>query len=280
VVSHNSPLVGQTVRSAKFRTKYNAAIIAVHRNGEVVNAKVGDIYLHAGDTLLLDTHDGFLSAYRGSDDFYLISQVEGSRPIRHDRAVFALGVLALLVGMLTLTPIPPLVVALVCSGLMVLTRCVTGTVARTSVNWQVLLVIGAALGIGASLQETGAAGHLADGLLELCTGFSPHAMLLVIFVTAALFAQIVTNNGAAVLMFPITMATARELGVSPEPFLFTLMIAAGSTYLSPVGYQTNLMVYGPGGYRFFDYARLGLPLTVAVAAICTVLAPIAFPFAG
>ena len=104
-------------------------------------------------------------------------------------------------------------------------------------------------------------------------------MLLVIFVTAALFAQVVTNNGAAVLMFPITMAT-RELGVSPEPFLFTLMIAAGSTYLSPVGYQTNLMVYGPGGYRFFDYARLGLPLTVAVAVICTLLAPIAFPFAG
>ena len=280
VVSHNSPLVGQTVRSAKFRTKYNAAIIAVHRNGEVVNAKVGDIYLHAGDTLLLDTHDGFLSAYRGSDDFYLISQVEGSRPIRHDRATIALGVLALLVGMLTLTRIPPLVVALVCSGLMVLTRCVTGTVARTSVNWQVLLVIGAALGIGASLQETRAAEHLADGLLALCAGFSPHAMLLVIFVTAAMFAQVVTNNGAAVLMFPITMSTARELGVSPEPFVFTLMIAAGSTYLSPVGYQTNLMVYGPGGYRFFDYARLGLPLTVAVAVICTVLAPIAFPFAG
>jgi len=278
VVSHNSPLIGRTVRSSRFRTKYNAAIIAVHRNGEMVHAKIGDIVLQPGDTLLLDTHGGFIGAHRNSDDFYLVSRVEGSRPVRHEHAGIALCVLALLIGLLTLTSIPPVVVALVSAGLMVGTRCITGTIARTSVNWQILLVIGAALGMGEAMAQTGAADEIANTILGMCHGFSPRAMLFVLFILAMLFAQFITNNGAAVLMFPIMTSTAESLGVSVQPFVFMLMVAAGSTYLSPVSYQTNLMVYGAGGYRFFDYARLGLPLTIAVAVVCTIIAPIVFPF--
>ncbi len=277
-VSHNSPLVGRTVRASRFRTKYNAAIIAVHRNGELIHAKVGDISLQAGDTLLLDTHAGFISAHRNSTDFYLVSRVEGSRPIRHERAWLALAILGLLVVLLTLTPVPPVVAALTCAGLMVGTRCVIGSVARSSVNWQVLIVIGSALGMGEALRATGAAEVIAHGILGVWQGVGPRGMLLTAFIATTLFAQFITNNGAAVLMFPIVIATARDLGVSPEPFVFTLMVAAGSTFLSPVAYQTNLMVYGAGGYRFFDYARLGIPLTIAIAATCVVVAPLAFPF--
>jgi di/tricarboxylate transporter len=278
VVSRNSPLVGRTVRATQFRTKYNAAIIAVHRNGEHVRAKVGDIRLQPGDTLLLDAHTGFVSAYRNSDDFYLVSQVEGSRPIRHERGGLALAILGLLVVLLTATSIPPVVVGLLCAGLMVGTRCVTGTEARTSVNWQVLIVIGAALGIGRALEHTQAAAEIAAFILDLCQGFGPHAMLLVLFLISTLFAQLVTANGAAVLMFPICMETAADLGVSPIPFTFSLMIAAGLTVLSPVAYQTNLMVYGAGGYRFLDYARLGLPIAIAIAVLCTFVAPLFYPF--
>jgi di/tricarboxylate transporter len=279
VVSRNSPLVARTVRASRFRTRHNAAIIAVHRNGEHVDAKIGDITLQPGDTLLLDTHAGFVDAHRNSDEFYLVSQVAGSRPIRHERAGIALAILLLLVGLLTLSPLSPVVVALLCAGLMVGTRCVTGTEARTSINWQVLLVIGSALGMGSALHGTGAAEVIARAGLAVFRDAGPTAMLGVVFLTTVLFAQLITSNGAAVLMFPIAMATAQDLRVSPEPFAFCLMVAAGSTFLSPVAYQTNLMVYGAGGYRFLDYARLGLPLTIAIAVICTLLAPLAYPFA-
>ena len=282
VVSHNSPLVGRTVRKSRFRTKYNAAIIAVHRNGEHINSKIGDIALKSGDTLLLDTHVGFVNAYRNSDDFYLVSTVEDSRPIRHERAWLALGILAALIAMLSLTPISPVLAAFLCAMAMIVTRCVTGTVARSAINWQVLIVIGCALGMGVALQQTGAANVIAHMILDLCARIgvsqNPHAMLFAMFILAAVFAQLITNNGAAVLMFPIMMATARELGVRPEPFVFCLMIAAGSTFMSPVAYQTNLMVYGPGRYRFMDYVKLGAPLTLLVAVIACTVAPLFFPF--
>ncbi len=282
VVSHNSPLVGRTVRQSQFRGRYNAAIIAVHRNGEHINRKIGQIVLNSGDTLLLDTHAGFVDAYRNSDDFYLVSTVEGSRPIRHERAWVALGILAALIIMLTATPISPVVAAFFCAMAMIVTRCVTGTIARTAINWQVLIVIGCALGMGVALQQTGAAASIAHSIRDLCDhvgiGDNPHAMLFVLFILAAGFAQLITNNGSAVLMFPIMMTTASDLGVRPEPFVFCLMIAAGSTYISPVAYQTNLMVYGPGGYRFMDFVKLGAPLTVLVALIASAVAPLFFPF--
>ncbi len=278
VVAHNSPLVKSSVRQSNFRTRFNAAIIAVHRNGELVESKIGDIVLRAGDTLLLDTHEGFVSTHQNNDEFYLVSNVEGSRPIRHERAGIALSVLVVLVLLLTLTTIPPVVSALSCAGLMILTRCVGGARARSYVNWQILIVIGAALGIGEALIHTGAAHEIAQLLLSMTEGMSARAVLLMVFVVTALFAQVITSYGAAVLMFPIAMSSAQALAVNPEPFAITLMIAAGSTYLTPVAYQTNLMVYGPGGYKFLDYMRLGLPLTVLVATISIIFAPIFFPF--
>lgn len=278
VVAHNSPLVSSTVRQSNFRTRFNAAIIAVHRNGEVVKSKIGDIMLRAGDTLLLDTHEGFVATHRNNDDFYLVSNVEGSRPIRHEHAGISLSVLVVLVLLLTLTTVPPVIAALSCAGLMVVTRCVGGTRARSYVNWQILIVIGGALGLGESLQHTGAAHQIAQLMLNTADGLSAQSVLLMVFAVTALFAQVITSYGAAVLMFPIAMASAETLSVNPEPFAITLMVAAGSTYLTPVAYQTNLMVYGPGGYKFLDYMRLGLPLTVLVGAISVVLAPFFFPF--
>ena len=282
VVSSNSPLSGKAVRKSRFRTVYNAAIIAVYRSGESIRAKIGDIVLQPGDTLLLDTHTGFVDAYRNSTDFYLVSKVEGSRPIRSERAWLSLGILGALVVMLTTVPVNPVAAAMLCALAMVGTRCVTGTVARGSINWQVLIVIAAALGMGSALEDSGAAAAMTNLLMRVCEGIgiasNPHAMLGVMFLLAAGFSQLITNNGAAVLIFPIVMATAQRLDVSPVPFVLTLMVAAGSSFLSPVAYQTNLMVYGPGGYRFMDFVRLGLPLTLLVAILSTIIAPLVFPF--
>jgi di/tricarboxylate transporter len=282
VVSASSPLVGRTVRDSKFRTRYNAAIIAVHRQGEQIQLKIGDITLKVGDTLLLDTHVGFLDAHRDNQDFFLVSQVDESRPIRHDRAGIAITLLGLLVVLLITGDsfgIPPLLAVWVCAILTVLTRCVTGTVARASINWQVLISIGAAIGMGAAMQQSG----LADALVAALVGdgggdsIHPTLMLVLLFIMTNALSQVITPYAATVLMFPIAMLVAEQLGVNPLAYVFTLMVA-GCNFSTPIGYQTNLMVYGPGGYRFLDFTKLGVPLTILVLLICAIVAPIVFPF--
>jgi len=302
VVSASSPLVRRTVRESQFRTRYNAAIIAVHRGGERVEGKVGDIVLQPGDTLLLSTHAGFLPAYRNSDHFYLVSSVEGGREVFHERAGLALAIMGLLIALMTMPSaqafgalnerfgwdlpargIAPLTAAFLCATLMVWTRCCTGTTARRSINWQVLMVIGAAIGVGRAMDASGAAKAIADWIFAATGNLGPQGLLFVFSLLTAVLCQLVTNKGAAVLMFPIAMALAAETGrggVSPEPFVVTLMATAASSYMTPVGFVTNLMVCGPGGYRFTDYLRLGVPLTLLVAALCALLAPLAFPFDG
>ncbi|MFI4897139.1 MAG: SLC13 family permease, partial [Phycisphaerales bacterium JB059] len=282
VVSHNSPLVRRTVRESQFRTKYNAAIIAVHRGGVRIKKKIGDIVLVPGDTLLLSTHAGFVPAFRNSDHFYLVSNIDNARDVRHERAWLAMAIMGALVVLLTV-PIPGYAVEPVGAGLMaavamVLTRCCTGTVARSSINWQVLIVIASAIGVGRAMDQTGTAAWIAHGIFSLVGPLGPHAALAGLFISTTVFAQLVTNKAAAVLMFPITMAVAADMGVSPEPFVITLMLASACSFLSPVGFVTNLMVYGPGGYRFTDYIRLGLPLTIMVLILTLLIAPAVFPF--
>jgi di/tricarboxylate transporter len=280
VISHNSPLIGRTVKQTRFRTTYNAAIIAVHRNGGQVRRKVGDIEIHAGDTLLLETHRDFVDGYRNSGDFYLVSNVAGAKRVRHERAWTALGIFVALVAALAFSPVAPVVLGLTAALAMVLTGCLTVGEARGSISIQVIVVIASALGIGAAMTSSGAALAIADELLSFAgaLGMGPRSILLATFLLATAFAQALTNNGAAALMFPIAMAAAEELGVRPEPFAFTLLLGAGTSFLTPIGYQTNLLVYGPGGYKFLDFTRMGLPLSILLGAVAAWLAPVAFPF--
>lgn len=276
VVSARSSLVGRTVRESDFRAKYHAAIWAVHRHGEQLKGKIGDMSLRAGDTLLLEASPSGAQSLRQNPDFYMASQVSDSSAIRHDRANVSLVILVAMVLTITLTPIPVPVAALCGAALMVVTRCVRSGVARTAINWQVLVVIGSALGIGKAMNTTGAAEYLASGVVSGFADASPTVMVFVLFLVISACAQLITNNGAAVLMFPICMEVARTFDIHPHALLFTLMVAAGSTFVSPISYQTNLMVYGPGAYKFLDFARLGGPLTLVLALICAVVAPLAY----
>ena len=296
VVSHASPLVGRSVRDAAFRTRFNAAIIAVHRGGQRVEGKIGDIVFQAGDTLMLSTHIGFVNAFRNSRQFYLVSDVPGSAVVRHERAWLAIAIMALLVGLLTMPTapllawinnslsldLPPrvdkLTAVFLCATLMVFTRCTTGSTARTSINWQVLITIAAAIGVGRAMGQTGAAGAVADLFLAVVGPLGDRLTLFCFFWLTAAFCQVVTEKGAAVLMFPIAVAVAEASGVSPEPYVITLMAAAACSFLTPVGFVTNLMVFGPGGYRYTDYLRLGLPMTLLVSSIAVAVVPVVFPF--
>ena len=156
--------------------------------------------------------------------------------------------------------------ALAAAGLMVLTRCVSVTGVRQSIDWSVLLVIAAAFGIGGALQGTGLALHVATALMELA-GDSPVQNLVMVYLVTVLFTAVINNNEAALLMFPIAQAVTTKLGVSIVPFALAIMMAASAEFSTPIGYQTNLMVYGPGGYRFSDYLRIGLPLNAVVAVV-------------
>jgi di/tricarboxylate transporter len=277
VVSNNCPLVGKSIREGRFRTTYNAAVIAVSRSGERLRKKVGDIVLRPGDTLLLEAGQDFAARQRNSRDFYLVSPIENSAPPRHERAWLALAILVGMVAAATLEITSMLGAAMAAAALMVVTRCCTGGEARRSLDWNVLLVIGAAFGIGRAVEQSGLAEFVAGQLL-LIAGDSPWTALAMIYFVTMLFTAFITNNAAAVLLFPIAYATAMGLDVSFMPFAVVLMLAASNDFATPIGYQTNLMVYGPGGYRFSDYLRFGAPLNAIVMVTTIVLAPLIWPF--
>ena len=167
--------------------------------------------------------------------------------------------------------------AMLAAGLMIMTRCTTGSIARRAVDWQVLVVIAASFGIGTALAKTGAAAAIAGSLIAMAGG-TPLSALALVYLATALFSAFATNNAAAVLMFPIALATAGSLGASLLPFAITIMVAASASLATPIGYQTNLMVYGAGGYHFSDYVRTGLPLTILIGLVTVVITPLVWPF--
>jgi di/tricarboxylate transporter len=281
VVSHTCPIVGKTIREGEFRTRYGAAVIAVHRNGERIGQKIGDIVLRAGDTLLLETHRRFLKNHRNSRDFFLTSHVPGSTPRRHDRAWIALGILVAMVAMMAVedrTGLSVLNVAFIAAGLMGLFRCLSADQARRSMEWSTLVAIGAALGVGKAIETTGLASVTARSLIDFLEPFGPTGVLAGVYFLTLVFTEIVTNNAAAALSFPIAHAAAAGLGVNFMPFAIVIAMAASAGFATPIGYQTHLMVYGAGGYRFSDYVKIGIPLDLLIMVISVILAPRFFPF--
>ncbi|MBX3442694.1 MAG: SLC13 family permease [Planctomyces sp.] len=278
VVSNRCPLVGKSIREGRFRSTYNAAVLAVARDGQRIPGKIGDIVLEPGDTLLLEAHTDFVQQQRNSNDFFLVSHVENSTPPRHDRVRIAI---AALIGMVAVAALGDgqytLPAALTAAVVMVLFKCCTTAEARESIDLSVLLTIAASLGVGRALEMSGAAVAISESLIELC-GDSAWIQLCIIYVLTLVLTELVTNNTAAVLMLPLALATVERLGVSYKPFVAVVMIAASCGFATPFGYQTSLMVYGPGGYRFMDFVRVGVPLDLVIMVVCLAMMPFAFPF--
>ena len=280
VIAPNASFVGRTVRESQFRTIYNAAILAVHRKSERVAGRIGDIRLQAGDVLLLETHQGFLSSHGRGNAFYLATAVEGARFPRHERAPLALAILVAMIVCLATGVLSPVVSTWLAALAMVGTKCVNASMARKAIDFSVLITIGAAIGLGTAVSQSGLGATIGDGMVQLASsvGGGDRLLLAAIVIAAAIVAQVATNFGAAVIVFPIAISTAVATGSSPLPFVLGVMAGAGSNFLTPFGYQTNLMVYGPGRYRFLDFPRLGLPILAIVVASATVMIPLVFPF--
>lgn len=276
VVSSRCALLGKTIREGKFRSHYNAAVVAVARGDKRLTGKLGDVRLEVGDVLLLEASPSFLHRRRESRDFFLVSAVQQGTVRRPERAWISIFILLAMVLTATLTELSILTAALVAAVAMVGFRCCTTTEARRSIDWSVLLVIGSAIGIGTALEQSQAAASLAKGLLSLAAG-DPMLALVAIYLSTMLCTELITNNAAAVLMFPIAISAASGLGAHPTPFVIVVMIAASASFLSPFGYQTNMMVYGVGGYRVIDYLKFGLPLSLIVFAVTMLIVPQVWP---
>lgn len=283
VVSATSPAIGRSIRDANFRAVYDAAVIAVHRNGARLSGKIGDIVLRPGDALLLQTTSSFVRAHRNNPDFYLVSEVGGSEPVRHEKAWLSISVLLIMIGLMALPDLlewlgaakklcqvldkSRVLIAFAAAGFMVIGRCVSPAVARRNIQWDVLYVIAAAFGVSKALERSGAADFIVDGFLPLVTPLGPIAAVAAVYLITNILTEFLTNNAAAALVFPIAVATATKTGADPRPFAIAVAVAASAAFSTPIGYQTNLMIFGPGGYRFGDFIRVGLPLNIMCAII-------------
>ena len=288
VLSRTSPLIGSTVREANFRQLYNAAVVAVHRNGVRLTNKVGNIRLEPGDTLLLQTRDEFVSTYRNSRDFYLVSSVQGFQPRLHHKARLAAGLALFLVAWLLVGLWPgmegifgslssPALASITVATLMVATGCLRTAAARGALDLRVLLTIAGALGIGEALDQSGAAAMIAETIVH-GIGQNPYLLLIVVYLVAVLFTEMISNNAVAAMLIPLAIAVAWEGGYSPRPFIMAITLAASLSFVTPIGYQTNLMVMGPGGYHPSDYARCGAPLAVVIGITAIFLIPRVWAF--
>jgi di/tricarboxylate transporter len=271
VVGETSGLAGRTLKEADFRERYQAAVVAIHRAGELVRGKLGRIPLQAGDTLLLIADRGFRDRWRDRTDFVLVSRLGGTPPAAPRKAgvVAAVGVAIVLGAGLGLMPILHLSLlgALALVGLGVL----TAGEAKNAVDLEVVVVIATAFGLASALEVSGLADTTATAIDGVIGGLGPGAVLATLMVATIALTSAITNNAAAALMFPLGLSTATDLGLDARAVTIAITLAASTSFLTPIAYQTNLMVYGPAGYRFSDYARLGVPLTIVVVTVVVLL---------
>lgn len=276
VISPTHPCNGETIKDVGFRNRYDAVVLAVARNGERIKEKIGDIKLKPGDTLLLEAHQNFVERYKNSNQYYLISSIADSRPPNVEKSAIAWTILGGMIASVAIGWLNMFQASFLAAGMMILTRCCEPSVAKDNIDWSVLLVIAASLGIGNAMKVTGAAGEIAMSILQFAES-SPYLALAATYFATWILTEMITNNAAAVLIFPIAISIAASFGVSYMPFVIVIIMAASASFSTPIGYQTNLMVYGPGGYRFTDFTKIGLPLNLIVAVITVTLVPKIWP---
>ena len=266
VISNSFPGLKSSIREFGFRARYDAAVIAVARNGERVTGRIGDIILQVGDTLLLEANESFLARNRSSRDFFLVSGLPSS-DLRPQRAILALSILIAMIGAATYSG-NMLAPALAAAVAMVVCGCLRAADARASIDISILLVIGAGLGLSNAVEASGLGASLGQFILGLGAG-SVLASLAAVYLVTVILTSLISNAAAAAIVFPLALATATQAHTDPMPFVLAVLFAASAAFATPIGYQTNLMIYGPGGYRFSDFIRFGLPLNI-IAFVTTI----------
>jgi len=281
VIARKGPLVGKTVRDVRFRTKYGAAVISIHREGNRVHDHPSRIKLHGGDVLLLEAGPTFIKEHAENDkSFALLSEVRDSAPPRLRLLVPALALAVAMLAVYTANLSSLLVCSLIAAGLMIFLGILSQQEARDAVNWEVYVTIASAFGIGSALTNSGVAKAVADALVKIGTGMNmgDAGLYGAVYFATFLISNVVTNNAAAALLFPIAMDAAEQTNADLKLMSFALMLGASASFMSPFGYTTNLLIYGPGGYKYMDFIKIGTPLQIVLWIISIVLLSVKMPF--
>lgn len=276
MVAPGSRFVGHTLSELDFHWHYNATVLAVHRRGQIVRSRLSDIQLHVGDVLLMHSAASDMAYLRRNQNLIVLGEREESIEAR--RAWPALAIMTGVILTASLGWLPIVSAALLGCVAMLLAGCLDTEEAYQSIDWKVILLLAGVLPLGLALQSSGSAAWIVDSTLGRLDDFGPIVALGVIYLLTAVLTEAMSNNATAVLMAPLAFATAAQLEVSPTPFLVAVAFAASTSFATPVGYQTNTMIYSVGGYRFADFVRIGAPLNLVFLIAATLLIPQFFPF--
>jgi di/tricarboxylate transporter len=272
LVAPGSKLVGQTLKDLDFRNRYKGLVLAVQRRGEAIRNKLNTIELGLGDALLIQAPDAQIERLRADENFIVLDEVEDAGMRRH-KVPLVLGIITAVVGLAALNIMPILVTAVLGCLALVLTGCLDLEEAYAAIDWKVIFLLAGILPLGLAMQNSGAAPWIAESAIGRVGGLGPIAVLAVFYLLTSILTEAMSNNAAAVLLAPIAISTAQQLGIDPRPLLMAITFAASTGFSTPVGYQTNTMIFNPGGYKYTDFLRTGVPLSIIFWILSVIFIP-------
>jgi len=276
VVPPGSPLENRSLKRADFRNKYGVTALALNHHREVIRERVGRVPLHIGDVLLLYGSKSRLRQLAGFPEVLSLVQILPPRP-RRNRGARSLLVLGITIAAASSGLVSLVTAAVAGATLMVVSGCLTLRELYRAIDRRTILLLAGMISLGLTMERSGAADHLARYLLNHVGAMGPGPLLIVVYVSTVLLTEVLTNNACAVIMTPLVIVTAVDFGLDPRPFAFAVAYAASASFLTPWGYQTNMFVYGPGGYRLIDFVRMGLPLSVLTGVVVCLVLPLIWP---
>ena len=276
IIAPGAPLIGRSLKEADFRHQHGVFALAIRKHGETIRERIGNVRLDAGDTLLIQGRRDFVQKLDEDPSFLMLQEV-AVEEVRRQKGPIAVAIVALAVGLAALNVLPILVSAIAGALAMILTGCLKPQEAYESIDWFVIFLLAGVIPLGLAMENTGTAAFIATGILQVTENLGDVAIIAVFYLLSTVFASIMSHNAAAILLVPIGVASARELGLDPFPILMAITFAASSALSTPFGYHTNLMVYGPGNYRFNDFLKVGIPLNLMFWVLASLLIPVIWP---
>jgi di/tricarboxylate transporter len=283
IITPNSELHHKTISETRFKHQHEAIVLAIKGRKGILHEKLSQTVLKSGDLLLLRIKNEFLDDLKNPErinesPFLIISETEEKKPVKKKNLLIVISVLFLVVALAAFNIIPIMAGSIIGVTLLVIFRSITIKEVYKAINWQVIFLIAGAISMGTAMENTGTAKLAAEQLFGLFGNWGPIALLSILYFLSSILTEIITNSATAVLLAPIAISTADTLGVDARPFLFAIAFAASSSFLTPVGYQTNTMIYAAGNYKFTDFFRVGLPLNIIFWILATLLIPVFYDF--
>lgn len=277
IIAPNSNLIGKTLKTSKFRNVFRANALALRHRGQLFQKEFINTALKAGDSLLLEVRKENYPELKSDPNFVIVSDIESPK-YRKRKIIPALAIVAGIIVTATIGILPIMVSAILGCILLVFTGCITLEEAYQSIEWNVIFLLGGILSLGIALEKTGAALFVSNQMINVLGVLGPVAIVAAFYLMTSLLTETMSNNATAVLLAPIAIAAAESMGVSPRPFLMAVAFAASASFMTPVGYQTNTMIYGVGQYKFSDFIKVGTPLNIMFWILASIFIPIFFPF--